>query len=71
MATILKVSELQEQLDNAARDAKHGPAAIRAGKFVHQDALAKLPSTQNGRALPGGRKVTETRERRPSRDLST
>jgi hypothetical protein len=64
MSTILNVSELQAELDNAARDAKHGPAEVRAGKFVHQEALAKLASNQNGRTLF----ATQENKRRPYPD---
>jgi Holliday junction resolvase-like predicted endonuclease len=40
MDKIVDVREVQEQLDKAARDAKHGPADIRAGRFIHEDAMA-------------------------------
>jgi hypothetical protein len=35
MGKIIDVREVQRELDRAARDAKHGPAAVRAGRFVH------------------------------------
>jgi hypothetical protein len=38
MDTVLDVQEVQQQLDRAARDAKNGPADIRAGRFVHANA---------------------------------
>jgi hypothetical protein len=34
MDTVLDVQEVQQQLDRAARDAKDGPADIRAGRFA-------------------------------------
>ena len=40
MDTILNVHEVQDELDKAARDAKLGPADVRAGRFVHQNAMA-------------------------------
>jgi hypothetical protein len=51
MGTMLDVCEVQAELDRAARDAKHGPADVRAGKFVHQEVVAKMASRQSGRAL--------------------
>jgi hypothetical protein len=39
MDTVLDVQKVQKQLDRAARDAKHGPADIRAGRFVHGNAM--------------------------------
>ena len=40
MPKIVDVQEVQAQLDKAARDAKDGSADVRAGRFVHQDAMA-------------------------------
>src|SRR4051794_14528561 len=40
MGKIVDIREVQEQLDEAAHDAKHGPADIRAGRFVHGDRTA-------------------------------
>jgi hypothetical protein len=48
---ILDVRELQEQLDQAARDAKHGPANISAGRFMHQDAMADSPMARMAREM--------------------
>lgn len=38
MGKIVDVQEVQEQLDRAARDAKHGSSDVRAGRFVHRSA---------------------------------
>ena len=38
MGKIVDVQEVQEQLDKAARDAKHGSSDVRAGRFVHRNA---------------------------------
>jgi Holliday junction resolvase-like predicted endonuclease len=40
MSTVLDVQEVQRELGRAARDAKNGPADIRAGRFVHGNAMA-------------------------------
>lgn len=46
MRTIIDVREVQRELDKAARDAKRGPAAVRAGRFVHPGARGdRLPAT--------------------------
>jgi hypothetical protein len=36
MGKIVDVREVQRELDRAARDARHGPAEVRAGRFVHR-----------------------------------
>jgi hypothetical protein len=41
MDTIINVQEVQAELDRAARDARSGPADVRAGRFVH-GAAAKV-----------------------------
>jgi hypothetical protein len=41
MDTIVDIQEVQAQLDKAARDATNGSPDIRAGRFVHEDAMAK------------------------------
>jgi hypothetical protein len=41
MDTIVNVQEVQAELDRAARDARSGPADVRAGRFVHR-AAAKV-----------------------------
>lgn len=38
MGKIIDVAEAQDALNRAARDAKHGPRDVRAGRFVHRDA---------------------------------
>jgi hypothetical protein len=38
MGKIVDVEEVQDALNRAARDAKHGPSDVRAGRFVHRDA---------------------------------
>jgi hypothetical protein len=40
MDKVIDVQEVQDELDRAARDAKHGPADIRAGRFVHRNATS-------------------------------
>jgi hypothetical protein len=40
MDRILDIHEVQERLDEAARDATHGSAEVRAGRFLHQEASA-------------------------------
>ena len=50
MDTILNVHEVQKELDKAARDAKHGSADVRAGRFVHRWAMdATLTASERGR----------------------
>jgi hypothetical protein len=41
MDTILDIQEVQVQLDKAARDARNGSPNIRAGRFVHEDAMVE------------------------------
>ena len=38
MGKIVNVREVQKELDRAARDARHGSADVRAGRFVHRNA---------------------------------
>jgi len=38
MGKIVDVQEVQELLDRAARDARHGSSDVRAGRFVHRNA---------------------------------
>jgi hypothetical protein len=40
MDTILDIQKVQQQLDRAAREATHGSADIRAGRFVHGNPTA-------------------------------
>ena len=40
MDTIIDVAEVQDALDRAARDARHGPVDVRAGRFIHASAKA-------------------------------
>jgi hypothetical protein len=40
MSTVIDVQEVQQELDEAARDARTGSADIRAGRFVHGNAMA-------------------------------
>jgi len=46
MDKVIDVREVQDELDRAARDARHGPADVRAGRFVHRNATG-------GRVSPG------------------
>ena len=51
MGKIIDVREVQKELDQAARDARHGPPDVRAGRFVHADArVAPTGGSKNGRA---------------------
>lgn len=38
MGKIIDVAEVQDELNRAARDARHGPPDVRAGRFVHANA---------------------------------
>jgi hypothetical protein len=38
MGKIIDVEEVQRELNRAARDARHGPPDVRAGRFVHGNA---------------------------------
>jgi hypothetical protein len=51
MNTVLDVQEVQQLLDKAARDAKHGPSDIRAGRFV-QGCPTTTTSAPDGRRTP-------------------
>jgi hypothetical protein len=57
MDTILDIQEVQVELDKAARDARTGPPDIRAGRFVHEDAMVEQDA---GDRLGGiaGRRIT-------------
>jgi hypothetical protein len=46
MDTIIDIQEVQAELDLAARDAQSGPAEVRAGYFVHEEA-AKVSGVAN------------------------
>jgi hypothetical protein len=53
MRRIIDVREVQRELDRAARDARQGPAAVRAGRFVHPDARGdRLPAAAVERRAP-------------------
>jgi len=52
MGKIIDVREVQRELDRAARDAKHGPAAVRAGRFVHASARGDRPPEADARRGP-------------------
>jgi hypothetical protein len=41
MDRIIDVHEVQERLDEAARDATRGPAEVRAGRFLHREWFAE------------------------------
>jgi hypothetical protein len=46
MDAVLDVQEVQQQLDRAAHDATHGPADIRAGRFVHGSDMVTTPTRE-------------------------
>jgi hypothetical protein len=52
MRKIINVREVQRELDRAARDAKLGPAAVRAGRFVHPDARGDRQPAAGGPRTP-------------------
>jgi hypothetical protein len=64
MTRIIDVSKVQEALDNAARDALHGPRDVRAGRFVATDASVSLPSSKPRRMRPYAVTTPSTSTRR-------
>jgi hypothetical protein len=48
MGKVIDVREVQDELNRAARDAKHGPADVRAGRFVAGAASASQPKGEPG-----------------------
>jgi len=52
MGKIIDVREVQRELDRAARDAKHGPAAVRAGRFVHGNVRGDRAGEASARRTP-------------------
>lgn len=62
MGKIIDVAGVQEALDRAARDARHGPRDIRAGRFVHREAsAAKLASRSSQTRNRSGRAVAQSK----------
>jgi hypothetical protein len=47
MGKIIDVDEVQRELNRAARDAKRGPADVRAGRFVHANARGDRTARAN------------------------
>jgi hypothetical protein len=66
MGKIIDVREVQNELDRAARDAKHGPAAVRAGRFVHRHAADGQVATGRDRR-PAPARSPPDRKRPPTR----
>jgi hypothetical protein len=54
MGRIIDVREVQRALDRAARDARHGPRDVRAGRFVHAMPGADRPLSSQGPSPRGG-----------------
>ena len=48
MGKVIDVHEVQDELNRAARDAKDGPADVRAGRFVARVADARQPKRGEG-----------------------
>jgi hypothetical protein len=66
MGKIIDEAEVQDELDRAARDARHGPRDIRAGRFVHADARGdRASATNRHRVAPS--KATPRRNGKPNR----
>jgi hypothetical protein len=49
MGKVIDVHEVQDELNRAARDAKHGPADVRAGRFVAGAGSASQPTGERER----------------------
>lgn len=64
MGKIIDEAEVQDALDRAARDARHGPRDIRAGRFVHADARGDRAS---GTVKPRGEPPKATPHRNRNR----
>jgi hypothetical protein len=59
MSRIVDVDRVQKQLDRAARDAKHGPAEVRAGRFVHRNSrVERLTISKQERTLTPDKRRT-------------
>jgi|1185.fasta_scaffold03327_3 hypothetical protein len=64
MRRIIEIDEVQRELDRAARDAKHGTADVRAGRFAHRDATTGKVATSKELRRPrssGGRRTRKVR----------
>lgn len=55
MGKIVNVREVQKALDRAARDARHGPVDVRAGRFVHGNASSDRLAPNNGKGERQGK----------------
>ena len=59
MSKIIDVDEVQRELNRAARDARHGPPDVRAGRFVHRDARdGQISGETDKRATPPNRQIS-------------
>ena len=66
MGKIIDVAEVQDALNRAARDARHGPRDVRAGRFVHRDARdGRISGEMDKRATPS--KAQPQRNSKPVR----
>jgi hypothetical protein len=67
MSKIIDVREVQRELDRAARDARHGPAAVRAGRFVHGNVRGDRPPDASGRRAPHSPPGAASHRHKPAR----
>ena len=67
MGRIIDVREVQRELDRAARDARHGPAAVRAGRFVHGNARGDRTAAADGRQTPHSAPHAAPHRNKPAR----
>jgi hypothetical protein len=57
MGKIIDVREVQKELNRAARDARHGPADVRAGRFVHANDRGDEAAAKSTRRGPPSKAV--------------
>ena len=67
MGKIIDVREVQRELDRAARDARHGPAAVRAGRFVHSNVRGDRPVDPKRHRMPQVPSNAAPRGHKPAR----
>jgi hypothetical protein len=67
MGKIIDVREVQRELDRAARDAKNGPAAVRAGRFVHGNVRGDRPPDAKRHRMPHAPSNATPRGHKPVR----
>lgn len=67
MGKIIDVDEVQRELNRAARDARHGPRDVRAGRFVHRDARDGQIRAGQGETVQGASNAVPNRKVKPAR----